>query len=112
VRRETMARTILVPLNIAMENAAVLDVVGELARAENATVRLMHVARCPKAVLNDDGKVVVYAHQEALRVEHQVKASLKSLAGCHYIYDSEDQCKQWVTPEDAELDLLHAASMN
>ena len=32
-------------------------------------------------MLNDDGKVVVYADQETLRVEHQVTASLKSLAG-------------------------------
>jgi nucleotide-binding universal stress UspA family protein len=76
-----MARTILVPLDTTTEGAVVLDLVGELARKDNATVRLLRVAPCPEAVLNEEGKVVIFADQETLRVEHQVTASLRSLAG-------------------------------
>ena len=67
-----MARTILVPLDATSESATVLDTVRELARIEGATVRLLHVAPPPEAVVNDEGQVIAYADQETDRVEHKV----------------------------------------
>jgi hypothetical protein len=79
VREEAMARTILVPLDATSESAAVLDTVRELARVEGATVRLLHVAPAPEAVVNDEGQVIAYADQETDRVEHEVTVFLKGL---------------------------------
>src|SRR5438093_13276606 len=76
-----MARTILVPLDATAESATVLDTVCELARVEGATVRLLHVAPPPEAVVNDDGQVIAYADQETDRVEHKVTVFLKNLLG-------------------------------
>lgn len=76
-----MARTILVPLDATSESATVLDTVRELARVEGATVRLLHVAPPPEAVVNDEGQVIAYADQETDRVEHKVTVFLKSLLG-------------------------------
>lgn len=44
-----------------------LPTVGELARAEGATIHLLHVARPVEAVM-DDSRVVAYADQESARV--------------------------------------------
>jgi len=76
-----MARTILVPLDATSESAAVLDTVREFARVEGATVRLLHVAPPPEAVVNDAGQVIAYADQETDRVEHEVTVFLKRLLG-------------------------------
>jgi len=76
-----MARTILVPLDDAPESATVLDTVREIARAEDATVRLLHVAPRPEAVVNDEGRVIAYADQESARVEHEVVDYLHRLLG-------------------------------
>ena len=76
-----MARTIMVPLDATSESAAVLDTVRERARVEGATVRLLHVAPAPEAVVNDDGQVIAYADQETDRVEHEVIVFLKGLLG-------------------------------
>lgn len=69
-------QTILVPLDGLPGSEAVLASVGELARAEDAKVRLLHVAPpVDNVVVN--GRVVAYADQEATRVTQEVLAALK-----------------------------------
>ena len=65
-----MAKRILVPLDRDERSMSVLTVVGGAARADGATVRLVHVAPVPKERVADDGRVVAYASQEMERVEH------------------------------------------
>jgi nucleotide-binding universal stress UspA family protein len=74
-----MARTILVPLDATLESATVLDTVRELAHSWGATVRLLHVAPPPEAVVNSEGQTIAYADQETERAEHAVTVFLKSL---------------------------------
>ena len=72
-------RKILVPLDSSPGSEAVLPVGGELARAEGAEVRLLHVALQVEAVVVDD-RVIAYADQEAARITQEVLAYLKKAA--------------------------------
>jgi nucleotide-binding universal stress UspA family protein len=72
-------QTILVPLDGSPGSEAVLATVGELARAEGAIVRLLHVAPRVEAVV-EAGRVIAYADQETARVTHEVLSSLKKTA--------------------------------
>jgi nucleotide-binding universal stress UspA family protein len=74
-----MGRTILVPLDGSAGSEAVLSAVERIARAEGATVRLLHVAP-PVEVLLVDGRVVRYADQEVARLRHQVQTYLMGAA--------------------------------
>lgn len=74
-----MGHRILVPLDGSRGSEAVMSRVGELAQAERATIRLLHVAPRVEAIVVD-GRVVSYADQEAARVEHEVLAYLMSAA--------------------------------
>lgn len=78
--RETVRPTILVPLDGADGSEAVLPAVGELARAEGARVRLLHVALPPGEVLADGDRVIAYADQETARVEAEMLAYLRTAA--------------------------------
>ena len=71
-----MAKRILVPLDHGTDYETILSVAADLARSSGATVRLLHVAAVPENVVNDEGRVVVYADQEMSRVEHLWLASL------------------------------------
>ena len=66
-----MAKRILVPLDETTEHEAILPIVADIARAARATVRLLHIAPPPDAVVTTDGQVVVYVDQEAARLRMQ-----------------------------------------
>lgn len=72
---ETAHRTILVPLDGASGSEAVLETTGEIARAEGASIRLLHVAP-PVREVRAEERVVVYADQETSRVEAEVHGYL------------------------------------
>jgi nucleotide-binding universal stress UspA family protein len=72
-------RKVLVPLDGSAGSNTVLPTVSELARAEGAQVRLLHVAPSPAAVVAGD-RVIAYADQEAARIEQEVLAYLKRAA--------------------------------
>jgi nucleotide-binding universal stress UspA family protein len=62
-------KRILVPLDLKTEPDAIARVVADAARGAGATVRLLHVAEVPEAVLDVDGRTLSYADQEAARAE-------------------------------------------
>lgn len=70
---------VLVPLDGSAGSQAVLPTVEELARAEGARVRLVHVAPSPESVIMN-GRVIAYADQEAARIEQEVLAYLRKVA--------------------------------
>ena len=76
---EDSGRVILVPLDGASGSEVVLDSIGEIARAEGASVRLLRV-HLPVHEVEVEGRVVAYADQEAERVEAEAKEYLESAA--------------------------------
>jgi universal stress protein A len=62
-------KRILVPLDLRTEPDAIARVVADAARGAGATVRLLHVASVPAAVVDVEGRTVSYADQEAVRLE-------------------------------------------
>ena len=74
-----MAKRILVPLDETTEHEAILPIVADLARPARATVRLLHVARPPEAVVTDSGQVVAYIDQEATRLRVQWLDHIRAL---------------------------------
>jgi universal stress protein A len=64
-------KRILVPLDLRTEPDAIARVVSDAARGAGATVKLLHVAEVPEAVLDVDGHTLSYADQEAARIEAQ-----------------------------------------
>jgi CBS domain-containing protein len=72
-------RVILVPLDGAPGSEAVLETVGEIARAEGAAVRLLSVQPPPHEV-EVRGRVVAYSDQETSRVEGEAQDYLKRVA--------------------------------
>ncbi len=68
-------RLILVPLDGAAGSEAVLGTIGEIARAEGASVRLLGV-HPPAHEVEVDGRILAYADQETERVEAE---------GCQYL---------------------------
>jgi len=74
-----MGRTILVPLDGSVGSERILAELAALARAEQATLRLLHVAP-PVAARIEGGRVVAYADEEAARVSHDVLAYLRAAA--------------------------------
>ena len=66
--REGRLRKILVPLDGSPGSASVLWTVGQLARAQDARVRLLRVESPVSSVYGNDGRVVAYADQEYDRV--------------------------------------------
>ena len=67
------ARVILVPLDGSSGSEVILDTVGEIARAEGASVRLLSV-HPPTHEVEAGGRVVAYADQETERIEAEARA--------------------------------------
>ncbi|MBI2468809.1 MAG: universal stress protein [Candidatus Rokubacteria bacterium] len=75
-----MRRRILVPLDGSSGSEAILPRVAELARGEHATVRLLFVAPPAQARVAPDGRILVYADQEAARLAENARAYLMRAA--------------------------------
>jgi nucleotide-binding universal stress UspA family protein len=75
-----MAKRILVPLDRTVASEAVLPLVGDLARNENAFVRLLHVAPQPETLFDEAGRVIVYADQEMSSLESEGLDYLNTVA--------------------------------
>ena len=74
-------RTILVPLDGSPGSESVLTAVGELARAQHATVRFVRVVEPVEAVRSNDGnRVIAFVDQESGRVELQTREYFDTLA--------------------------------
>jgi nucleotide-binding universal stress UspA family protein len=58
-------KKILLAVDRSPRADAVANLVADTARGAHATVRLLHVASEPSAVFDSEGRVVVYADQEA-----------------------------------------------
>ena len=74
-----MTHKILVPLDGSPGSETVLATAEEVARAEGASVHLLHVAPLPE-VLRSGDRIVAYADQESARVEHEGLAYLKEVS--------------------------------
>jgi CBS domain-containing protein len=72
-------RVILVPLDGTPGSEAVLETIGEVARAEGASVRLLSV-QPPAHEVEVEGRVLAYVDQEAERVEAEAQDYLKRVA--------------------------------
>lgn len=76
-----MVSKILVPLDGSPGSEAILQEAETIARAEKATIRLLHVAPPVEAIIEDD-RLVAYVDQEAARVAQEVRSYLgKAAAG-------------------------------
>jgi universal stress protein A len=74
-----MAKRILLPLDLTVDAEAVLPVIIDAARGGGATVRLLHVAPYAESVVDVDGNVVVYADEEARRLEAEASDYLSTV---------------------------------
>ena len=74
-----MPKRILVPLHDAARADAVLPLVGDLARAAGATVRLLHVTRYYPTRYSIDNRVLSYAHQQEERAAADATIWLRGL---------------------------------
>jgi nucleotide-binding universal stress UspA family protein len=74
-----MARRFLVPLDGSPGSETVLAHVADLARAESAIVRLLHVTAPPQLQLGTDGRVLAYADQVAAGMADEAQGYLRSL---------------------------------
>jgi acetoin utilization protein AcuB len=75
----SLGRVILVPLDGTSGSEAVLETIGEVARAEGASVRLLSV-QPPAHEVEAEGRVLAYADQETERVEGEAQVYLKRVA--------------------------------
>jgi len=76
-----MAKRILVPLDRETEHEAILPLVADIARGGGATVRMLHVAPMPDAVVNEEGLVIAYVDQEMQRLEGEWRDGLLPAEG-------------------------------
>jgi len=74
-----MPKRILVPLDQSVPAESVVPLVADLARGAGATVRLLHVAPVPDALVTTQGRVVVYVDQEVQRLEAQALDYLRTV---------------------------------
>jgi acetoin utilization protein AcuB len=72
-------RVILVPLDGTAGSEAVLETIGEIARAEGASVRLLSV-HPPVHEVEVEGRILAYADQETERVQAEAQDYLKRVA--------------------------------
>lgn len=72
-------RVILVPLDGTSGSEAVLDTIGEIARAEGASVRLLSV-HTPVHEVEVEGRIVSYADQETERIEAETRTYFQRVA--------------------------------
>ena len=64
-----MAKRILVPLDVSPLAESIVPMVADAARGAGATVRLLHVAPLPQALVSETGQVIAYLDQEMERLE-------------------------------------------
>ena len=74
-----MTKRILVPLDMSERSESVLPLVADLARANGATVRLLHITPYSRTRFSEDNRVLIYAHQQEERDAAQAKQRLQSL---------------------------------
>ena len=74
-----MAKRILVALDRENPPSALLDLVVSAAAGGGATVRLLEVAPTPQNLLDADNRVVMYADQEAARVQADLLDELRTV---------------------------------
>jgi acetoin utilization protein AcuB len=72
-------RVILVPLDGTSGSEAVLEMIGEIAHAEAASVHLLSV-HAPVHEVEVEGRIVSYSDQETERVEAETRTYLKRVA--------------------------------
>ena len=72
-------RVILVPLDGTSGSEAVLEMIGEIARAEGASVRLLSV-HAPVHEVEVEGRIVSYSDQETERVEAETRTYFQRVA--------------------------------
>ena len=75
-----MAKRILVALDQTTESELIIPFIVDAARGGGATVRLLHVAPIPHAVIDPDGRVAASVYQETARLEAQGMDYLASVA--------------------------------
>jgi nucleotide-binding universal stress UspA family protein len=75
-----MAPRILVPLDGSPGSETALAEIADLARAQRATVCLLHVAAPAEVLVAADGEVIAYADQVAAWVVNDVRAYLATVA--------------------------------
>ena len=75
-----MAKRILVPLDRTPEAEGLVPFIRDAASAAGATVRLVHIARRPDNVLDDQGHVIAYADQEITRLLMEGSEYLQGIA--------------------------------
>lgn len=84
-----MYKKILVPLDQSAGAEAALPVAADLARADQAVIRLLHVAPPPTAIVAE-GRVIAYADQESERLQHiwevYLREAARQLAGVRVEY--------------------------
>jgi nucleotide-binding universal stress UspA family protein len=74
-----MYKKILVPLDRNAGAEAALPVAADLAKADGAVIRLLHVAPTPSALVAE-GRVIAYADQESARLQHLGTVYLREAA--------------------------------
>jgi nucleotide-binding universal stress UspA family protein len=67
-----MAKRILVPLDMTDEAERIVPLVADMARGGGATVRLLHVAPIPEAII-EHGRVIAYVDQETSRLDTEAR---------------------------------------
>jgi nucleotide-binding universal stress UspA family protein len=75
-----MAKRILISISHTPPADSFVAAMRDLARGAGATVRLLHVARTPDNVVDDDGRVIAYADQESARLEAEALDFLETIA--------------------------------
>ena len=73
-----MAKRILVPLDMTDEAERVVPLIADTARGAGATVRLLHVAPVPEAIVHH-GRVIAYVDQETGRLETEARDYLSAV---------------------------------
>lgn len=76
---DAAGRVILVPLDGTPGSEAVLETIGEIARAEGASVRLLSV-HAPVHEVEAEGRVLAYVDQETERVEAEARTYFQRVA--------------------------------
>lgn len=80
-RADAAIRTIVVSLDGTRAGESVLPTVGALARAHQATVRLLRVVPPVKEIRNGEERIVAYVDQETARVEAEARDYLRRAGG-------------------------------
>ena len=73
-----MAKRILVPLDKTDDAERIVPLVADMARGGGATVRLLHVAPVPEAIVHE-GRVIAYIDQETSRLDTEARDYLTAI---------------------------------